>query len=651
MPPEDKSKIEELKKSLYSRNAPEIRARRRLQFSKEDIANIKTDWQSPNENNEEVVLNKKYENNSMSFLNKLLLGSIIFFILTVGIGAYFVFNGVNVISANNIDISISAPISVSGGDPLALNIQVSNKNNITLENVDLSVDFPAGTVDSSDSSKELKQFRETVEDIPPGGIGQKTVNAVLYGEENSKKEIVVNVTYNIKGSNAIFKKQKTYDILINSSPISLSVATYKEVISGQEFNFDVKLSSNSNEIIRNLILKSSFPFGFTLTSTDIKPIGNTAVWRIGDIPSKGEKIIHFKGKLEGQDDEVRVFNFVAGVESVRDKNTIGTEYISTNQEISIKKPFITANIILDEDNGTGDYIGAFNSPIRARVSWFNNLSTAVTDAEIHVKLSGTAFDKVSVSPEQGLYKSSDNEIVWNQITTKDLANIGAGDGGNVYFTIVPRDFSSPSKLVSNPNISINLDISGKRLSESNVPENVLSSNNRLIKISSNPSITSVITRSSPYFTNTGPIPPQAEKSTTYTVTWTVNNTSSAVMGAEIDSSLPAYVKWAGMVNPTDENIKYNSSNGQIVWKVGNVDTYTSANSNKRQVSFQIVYLPSVADIGKSPVLVNESVFTAQDQFTGQTLKDTAQPLTTDFGLTDQAFRSGDNIVVKTVKTN
>ena len=44
MPPEDKSKIEELKKSLYSRGAPEIRPRRKFQWGKEDMTDIKTDW-------------------------------------------------------------------------------------------------------------------------------------------------------------------------------------------------------------------------------------------------------------------------------------------------------------------------------------------------------------------------------------------------------------------------------------------------------------------------------------------------------------------------------------------------------------------------------------------------------------------------------
>src|SRR3989338_4481560 len=118
----------------------------------------------------------------------------------------------------------------------------------------------------------------------------------------------------------------------------------KEIISGQESVFNVKLSSNSNDVIKNLLLKASFPFGFILISTDVKPVGNTAIWRIGDIPPKGEKTITFKGKLEGQNDETRVFNFALGSESVRKSNTIGTEYVSATQEITIKKPFITATI-------------------------------------------------------------------------------------------------------------------------------------------------------------------------------------------------------------------------------------------------------------------------------------------------------------------
>jgi hypothetical protein len=72
---EDKSKIEELKKSLYSRTSPDIKTKRRLHFIKNDLEGIKTDWEHPVEEKEEVELNEKYVDHSMSFFNKFLIGS------------------------------------------------------------------------------------------------------------------------------------------------------------------------------------------------------------------------------------------------------------------------------------------------------------------------------------------------------------------------------------------------------------------------------------------------------------------------------------------------------------------------------------------------------------------------------------------------
>ena len=115
------------------------------------------------------------------------------------------------------------------------------------------------------------------------------------------------------------------------------------------------------------------------------------------------------------------------------------------------------------------------------------------------------------------------------------------------------------------------------------------------------------------------------------------------------ASLPAYVKWSGKVSPANEDISYNNS-GQIIWKIGNVDTYTSSNSRRKQVSFQIIFEPSVADVGTSPALVNESVLTAQDEFTGRSLQESNGVLTTRFSM-DSSFRAGDDIVVGIIKTN
>ncbi|MES3031535.1 MAG: hypothetical protein V4697_03965 [Patescibacteria group bacterium] len=639
----DKSRIDELKKSLYSRSTPDVRTKRRLHWTKDDT-DVKTDWEHEEEPREPVVLNKYYNDNSMSFFTKLLVGSIIFFVFAVGIGALLLFKGSNLVSANNIDISINGPVSVAGGEPVAFDVQVLNKNNIKLETVDLAVEFPAGTTDVVDTTKELKTLRELIPDIEPGGTGTKNIQAIVYGEENSKKIIKVSVEYRVKGSNAVFQKEKTFEVLISSSPITLSIESISEITSNQQFEMTVVMTSNSQEVIKNLLLKAVYPFGFNFVSSNIKPLSDNSTWRIGDIPPGGKKTITITGNLEGQDDEIRAFRFVTGAQSTKNDKVIGTEYVAISQEIGIKKPFITVNISLDDDASGRDYIGAFNAPIKVDVAWFNNLDTPILNGEIVAQLSGNAFDKSSVNPEQGLYKSAQNQIVWNSITTPSLGDIPAGGEGRVSFTITPKNLGTEAKPITNPNLSVEVSVKGNRTSENNVPEAISSSAKRSVRVASNIALGGRVVRSTGPFPNLAPVPPKAEKETTYTVIWTIDNTSSAATGAEVRASLPAHVKWMGKIDPANESLTYNAVDGQLVWKIGSVDTYSSS-ANRKQVAFQVGLTPSVSQIGQVPVLVNSAVLTAQDSFTGKALQSTLGSLTTRFS-TDSTFKDGDERVAQ-----
>ncbi len=641
---EEKSRIDEMRRSLYSRSSPDIKTKRRLKpFSPEEEIDVKTDWEHPKEIYEQIELNKRYKDSSMSFFTKLFIFSIIIFILALGAGAYLLFNGSNIVSANNIDISINGPVSIAGGEPVSFDVQVTNKNNIKLETVDLAIDFPVGTVDANDTTKELKSIRELISDIDPGSQGIKNIKAVLYGEENSKKEINVTVEYRVKGSSAVFQKQKTFDLLISSSPLNLSVSSFTEVNSGQEFEFTLTMNSNSKETIKNLLISASYPFGFSFTSSSIKPLTDNNVWKIGDIPPGGKKTLKIKGKLNGQDDELRVFRFNTGAQSVKNDKQIGTEYVSATQEISIKKPFISVGVSMDGEAELQEYVGIFDTPIQVEITYFNNLDTAIINGEVHVKLSGSAFDKASVNPGQGLYVSSNNEIVWNPITTSDLKNIGAGESGRVSFSVTPRNTGSQSKPLSNPDINLSVSVQGKRNSENNVPESIASSANRKIKVSSNIALSGQIVRTTGVFENTGPVPPRAENTTTYTVVWTVDNTSNSVSGAEVRSSLPSYVKWLGKISPSEEDISYNSVDGQIVWRLGSLNNSSSKDSRRKQVSFQVSLTPSITQVNQIPTLINDATLNAQDDFTNQSLSSNLTALSTRFS-TDPTFKDGDEIV-------
>ncbi len=642
MNPDDKSKIDELNRGLYSRNTPDIRTKRRLRFQ-EDNTDVESDWKHPVEESVTSNTTEEYKDSGMSFLTKILISSIIFFILALGVGALLVFHGNNVVSANNVDININGPVSVAAGEKVSFEIQVANHNNITLQTVDLSVDFPTGTIDVVDKNKSLSNTRELIPDIVGGGVGQKTVNVIMYGQENTTKQIKVLVEYRVQGSNAVFQKEKVFDVLIASSPLNLTVSAFKEVNAGQEFELSVNLVSNSKEVINNLILHAIYPFGFTFISSDIKPGSNNNVWRIGDIPPGGKRVVKIKGKLDAQNDEVRVFRFSLGAGKTNNDNQIATEFVSSSQEVSITKPFMTIGVSINGDENSKEFAGQFDSPVKVDIGYFNNLQTPVIDGEIRVKLSGSAFDKVQVEPQDGLYQSATNEIVWNSVTSRELNTIEAGGNGRVTFSVTPRDLSNSAKLITNPDLNINVNIKGKRNSESNVPESIVSTASRRVKISSGLALGGQILRASGPIQNSGPIPPKAEQTTTYTVVWTVDNTVNTLSNVVVQSSLPPNVKWVGTVSPTNEDVRYDPITGGLEWSVGSIQTYTAGTAKRRQVAFQVSITPAINQVGSILNLVNATTLTAVDDFTGQTLKSNLGVLTTRFS-TDPGFKEGDEKV-------
>ena len=647
MPPDEKSSIEDLKRSLYSRTTPEVRTRRKLRFH-DDNSTVQKSWETVAEENPQTYFNNSYKNpykdHSMSFLKKILIGSIIFCVIAVGVGAYFFFNGANLISANNINITINGPVSIPGGAPVSFDIALTNNNSVDLQSVDMAVNFPDGTTDPSDPTQVLKKYTQFIGNLNTSNTVHQTVQAIMFGEENMQKEIQVSLTYSVKGSSAIFTKVKTYDVLINSSPIIVTASSFKEITSGQEFDMKVRVKSNSSQTLKNVLLTASYPFGFVFMSSNLKPYSSdNTVWKIGDIPAGGESDITIHGKLQGEDSDLKSFRFSVGAQDSTNPKNIGTEYMSLQQDITIQKPFVSLGISIDSNTTNTDFVGQFDHTHQVSISWFNNLTVPVTNAVITAHLSGNAYDKNSIAPNGGYFRSATDDIIWNQQTNPELASLAAGGSGNISFSVIPKDLGNGTNQLVNPTIHITANVSGNRTQEAQVPESLTAINSRNIIVSSDISLSGRVVRSVGPFTNTGPIPPKAETETTYTVVWTVDNTSNSVGNAKVTATLPAYVKWLGNVSPSSENISFDSNSGTVSWNIGSLSNYSSGSSRRREVDFQISFLPGVDLVNQTPVLVNQAVLTAQDSFTGAQLQSTQNVLLTSFS-TDPAFKFNDGVV-------
>ncbi|MCX6717185.1 MAG: hypothetical protein NTU76_00730 [Candidatus Taylorbacteria bacterium] len=214
-PDEQKSKIDNIKESLYSRNADNIFVKRRHSLhEKGNIDDTNSGWNSEDD---------KVKSGFNIPYSKILLGAFIFFALATSFALYRFFTGSNTVSGDNIDILISGPISISSGDELTLDIEVKNKNNINLKVVDLRIEYPDGTKKAEDVLIDLKRYSEVLGDINSGQSEKRIIKSVLFGEENSQQSIKISVEYRVSGSNAIFSKTTDFNISISSTPVNISV--------------------------------------------------------------------------------------------------------------------------------------------------------------------------------------------------------------------------------------------------------------------------------------------------------------------------------------------------------------------------------------------------------------------------------------------
>jgi hypothetical protein len=641
VPPSDHNHLDDLQSSLYARTAPDVRTRRKLR-STEDTSTVRKEWERPPEVFEDPKLTARYEDHSMSFLSKLLIASIIFCIAALGIGAYLFLNGSNLISADNIAINVNGPVSIPGGAPVSFDVTVVNNNNVDLQTADMSVDYPDGAADPTNPAVALKNTRLLLGDIASHASVTRTVSAVIFGEENIQKEVTITVTYSIKGSSSVFTKTKAYDVLINSSPMNMTVSSFTKITSGQNFDLKVDLKSNSPQVLRNVMLKAAYPPGYSFVSSTLAPLSDNSTWHIGDMPPGSDRIITIHGKLSGEDTDVRAFHFMVGTQSSTDARNIGTQFMTAEQDVTIEKPFISLNIAVDGD-AAPVHVGQFGQIEHVTITWFNNLPTAVSNVQIDALLAGSAYVKTAVTPSNGYFRSASDDIQWNQQTDPELASVAPGASGKVDFTIMPTDTGTPNNPVVNPSFNVTANVMGDRSQETNVPESLSSAISQTVNVSSSVTLSGRLIRSASPFINTGAMPPKAEQATTYTVDWTLDNTANQVNGGVVVATLPAYVKWQNAVSPSTENVTYDKNSGAITWNVGAVGTYTANTSKRREVFFQIEFDPSITQVGTAPNLISRATFTGVDSFTQAQLTSTQDPLTSRYS-TDPAYKEGDEVV-------
>ncbi len=620
---DEKDNIERVKENLYSRNYKKVDYRRQGITRKKVSEDISRDWK------DEDLSSTKQGRPEGFWIKWFLLLSILFFVVSFIIAAFVFMRGDANISSRNVDVRVLGPVSIAGGDELSFDILIDNKNNTTIEAATVFVTYPEGTRSVENIETELIRDQQEYGEILSGGTARKTFSSIFFGEKDSVENIYVTVEYRVKGSSATFKKEKTYEIKISSSPVIMNISYPQETSSNQEIEFSLDVISNSSTDLNNLLLTAEYPFGFSFVSSNIQPSFDTNKWVLGKLEPEKKVRITIQGVLQGQDNEERTFRFNIGTQSSADERTLGTVFVATNRTIAIKQTDLGLFAQVNGNSGDNIVIHAGDS-VQTNISWLNNLPTRLVDAQILARFSGDLFDENVVSANSGgFYQSTSKEVLWTSATKNDLSEIIPGKGSSASFEIATKPLTSAlASNLRNPALYLQMQIAGKQFSDGGSSEDAQTIINKTIKIASDLDLSARVLHSSGPIENSGPIPPKVGQATTYTVIWSLTNSFNNVSNVQVQAELPSYVTWSGITTPSSELISFDEVTRQITWDAKAVSAGAGYNNVIRQVAFRVSIIPSISQIGVSPSLLGESAVIGLDTFTNTRLSDSELGLTT-----------------------
>jgi hypothetical protein len=422
-----------------------------------------------------------------------------------------------------------------------------------------------------------------------------------------------------------YKEAAPLRFQIISSPITLQVASIGKVAAGQPIEVVLTVKSNTARVLNDILISASYPNGFAYKESDPKPVYNQNVWKISELKPETSTTITIKGVVSGLTEERFGVHFNAGIADPDNPFIVGSMLAETRTEFVIERPFIAVDISIGGDADRQAVLEP-GSETQVAITIKNTLSEAVYDMVVEVVPDGNALTQQSIDDRDGFYDSNKNLIRWETANKPDLEYINPGDSRMVNFNI------KPSANVGTASFGVTVNVYARRVAEASAQEQLIGS------VAAEAKYASTATVGGQALHMTGPLPPMVGQTTTYLITLVVEAGNNNITNAVVTSALPAHIEWLNDFSGLG-SIEYNLVSKQITWNVGDVVA-----RERRELSFSVALLPSVSQVGITPVLLNSQTLVATDRFTGTPLTADASLITTELSK-EAGYQEGNGQVV------
>ncbi|MDO8600345.1 MAG: hypothetical protein Q7R73_01840 [bacterium] len=625
------SKLEELRKKLYEKEAPTTEEEASPKIFSPDVA-PPTAWK------EDMPRRVRWEaTNPMKKYRKTILASfLIVLTLTLAGSLLFIFYQLR-FGKSAVSIRIFGNEEAAAGSTEHWQVEVQNKSGVLLKDIELIFNFPEGSVPLSDDETVTRSGRARIlfGELPTGEAIQTEFSARLFGKSADEKYARATVVYRRENLTSRLSEVAEFVTRISRIPLVISVLLPQEVSPDQEVDTEISISSDALSPFENLSIRAEYPDGFSFRRSDPAPREGDSLWTLASLKPGESFSIKISGTLVGDPADVKIFSAGAG------------EYNAETKEwrpllVSLGETRITSPplFVRTEINGSRKPVVRVGERLNVVVKYKNSSGETLRDVFVETRVSENLLDVKTLDVDDGVFDGTRRVIIWNPASVSELKELAPGSGGELAFSVAMRgtlpiiDSTSKNFIISVRSL-IDTSIvpeafAGKKLGF----EDVLTA-----KVASRLSLDAGAFFFHPVIKNNGPLPPRVKQATEYAIVWKLSTLANDMQDVKVVGLLPGNVRWTNQVTGDfQDKLHFNPSSGEVIWEPGKIVAGTGVIRPAATIAFQVSVTPGEDVIRKAAELVKDIRFFGRDSFTDLRFEDDHREITTELSGDTQATK-------------
>lgn len=551
----------------------------------------------------------------------------LFVVFAAAVAATAAWRASRQVSDEDIVLEVRGVTDVTAGDEVSYVVEFRNDSRVAWQNVEVAVSVPAGfrlsesqppLPETSEAVAERRELVYQVGTLAPDQTSQIALRGRLIGEEEAVAVVQAEITLTPENfPSGRFTKTAVATTRITAMPVDVSIDAPPAVGAGERLRAVIHVRNSGSEPLTGAVLRLAPDAGVELAVEDEEFSDGFDVrageWKLESIGALAEATRTVVLFVQGEPGEKRHLTVQVGVQD--------EEEVFVQREVTHVLSVSASELAVEQlYNGSNEPFVVFpEGKVEGRIRYANTGTAGLRNVIVAVQFEGAGLDARELELRQGAYDPTASRITWTSASVPQLALLQPGESGTLDFSFAILPSADFPRTETNFALVSMATIDSEDLPTPPGQEKKVISDRMVMSVGTHLTLDAVAFYDDGRLgiTSTGPLPPRANQTTTYTVRLRLGSTLNDVGEARVVATLPDGVGYTGKTVVSQGTVQFDDRSRQVTWTIPLLAGGAGRVRPAEELHFQVSITPGANLIDTVVPLLQRLEGQGQDQFIEQ----------------------------------